>query len=108
MKTVWQAEIERAAESYRQEASQRRKLSPHDPAADALEYVARDLVERARIVGDPTSFRSVEAYAAEQGVSAQTIRNWIHAGELEARPKGRGWEIPAGARRRKGGQDVAA
>lgn len=101
MKTIWQVEIERAASSYKAEAAQRRKLSAHDQAADALEWVARDLVERARLLGDPTALRTVEEYAAEHGVSAQTVRNWIRAGELEARPKGRGWEIPAAAVRRE-------
>lgn len=108
MKTIWQTEIERAAESYRDEAMQRRKLSAHDPAADALEYVARDLVERARVLSDPTAMRSVEEYAAEHGVSAQTVRNWIRAGELEARETGRGFQIPSGATRRKRGRAHAA
>ena len=45
-------EVERAAASYRLEAEQRRKLSPHDPAADALEYVSRDLLERAKTLAD--------------------------------------------------------
>ncbi len=100
MKTIWQSEIERAAASYREEAAQRRKLSAHDPAADALEFVARDLTERARVLGDPTALRTVEEYAAEHHRSAQTIRNWIRAGELEARPNGRSWLIPASATRR--------
>lgn len=108
MKSPWHSEIERAASSYRQEAEQRRKLSKHDPAADALEYVAADLLERARVLADPTQLRTVEEYAAEHGVSAQTVRNWIHAGTLEARPEGRGWRIPAGAIRRARRDDVAA
>jgi hypothetical protein len=55
MKSVWQREIERAAESYRKDAESRRRLSRHDPVADALEYVASDLEERARILADPTA-----------------------------------------------------
>ena len=86
MKSAWQQEVERAANAYRQEAEQRRKLSPHDPAADALDYVARDLTERVRTLADPTATRTVEQFAAEKGVSAQTVRNWIHAGELDAMP----------------------
>lgn len=108
VKSVWQLEVERAADSYRAEAEQRRKLSPHDPAADALDYVARDLVERVRTLVNPAAMRTIEQYAAEVGVSAQTVRNWIRAGELEARPRGRTWNIPAGAIRRKRGQDVQA
>lgn len=108
MRSIWHAEIERACAAYRQEAEQRRRLSKHDPAADALEYVAADLTQRARILSDPTALLTVEEYAGEQGVSAQTVRNWIRTGQLEARAEGRGWRIASGTTRRKGGRRAAA
>lgn len=36
---------------------------------------------------------SVEEIAAEWGVTTQTVRNWIKAGELPARRIGRGYRI---------------
>lgn len=107
MKSVWQREVERAAESYRREAGQRRRHSPHDPVADTLEFVANDLIERARLLSDPTTLRSIEAYAAEHQVSAQTVRNWIRAGKLEAVPRGRTFLIPAGVTPPQGGRHAA-
>lgn len=101
MKTVWHREIERAADSYRKDAVSRRRLSKHDPVADALEYVAADLEERASRLADPTALRTVEEYAAEHDKAPQTIRNWIHAGELEHVSDARGFMIPAGAQRHR-------
>lgn len=101
MKTVWHREIELAAQSYRDEAEQRRRLSKVDPVADALDFVAADLKKRVEVLAAPTATRSVEEWAAEQNppVSAQTVRNWIRAGELEAFEDGRGYKIPIDARR---------
>jgi hypothetical protein len=108
MKTVWHREMERAAETYRQDAASRRRLSKHDPVADTLDYIAADLEERAGRLADPTSLRSVEDYAAEHNVAPQTIRNWIHAGELESVSNAKGFQIPSGAvRQRKRGARVA-
>lgn len=97
MKATWRIELERAISSYRAEAAQRRKLSKHDPAADALEYAANDLELRIRVLTDPTAERTPEEYAAEKGVSAQTVRNWINAGRLPARKVGRSFRIASSA-----------
>jgi hypothetical protein len=101
MKTVWHREMERAAETYRQDASSRRRLSKHDPVADTLEYIAADLEERASRLADPTALRSVEEYAAEHNVAPQTVRNWIHAGELESVSDAKGFKVPAAAIRHR-------
>lgn len=108
MKSVWHLEFERAARSYGDEAERRRLLSKHDPVADALDYIAADLLERARVLADPTALRTVEEYAAEQLVTPQTVRNWIHAGELEHTEDARGFRIPAGAMRRRKEREHAA
>lgn len=107
MKTVWHREIERAAATYRQDAAARRRMSKHDPVADTLEYIADDLEERANRLADPTSLRSVEEYAAEHSVAPQTVRNWIHAGELESVPDAKGFKVPAGAVRSRRRSRVA-
>lgn len=94
---VWAREIEKASESYREEARRRRVLSKVDPVADALEHVASDLEKRKAVLSDPAAERTPAEYAAEHGVTEQTVRNWIHAEQLEARDTPNGYRIPAGA-----------
>lgn len=102
MKSPWHIEMERAAESYANEAERRRALSRHDPVADTLDWVAADLRVRAKTLGDPTARWTVEQYAAEHGVSPQTVRNWIHAGELDYLEERGRFLIPSTAVRKRG------
>lgn len=89
------------ARDWKDEAQRRRRLSAHDQAADVLDYCAAELVEQMRPFEDPTTLLSVATFAEMRGVNSQTVRNWIHRGELDARPSGRGWLIPRGAERRR-------
>jgi excisionase family DNA binding protein len=93
---VWQREMDEAAAQYLEQAEGRRRIVPTDAVADALEYVARDLRERARQLGAPQSTRSIPEYAAERGVSAATVRRWIDQGRLRAAKERGEWRIPAG------------
>ncbi len=92
------------AEGWRREADQRRRLSRHDPVADALDYCAAELLDQLRMVDGPAAVRTVEQYAADHGVTPQTVRNWIGRGELEAYRTPHGWRVPRTARRRRGAE----
>lgn len=97
------ANIKGVAKGWTQEVERRRKITEMDPVADTLEYTASELdAEVERLLAD-FQHLTPEQYAASKGgdVTAQTVRNWIKAGELEAVRGPRGWLIPASAERRK-------
>lgn len=96
------------AVEWKQEAENRRKISKHDPVADTLDHCAEELLEHLRVVDGPGAMRSVEQYAQDYGVSPQSVRNWIHRGQLEATKTAHGWMIPRTARRRRGDDEAAA
>lgn len=93
------------AKDYRREADERRRRWSADPAADLLASVADDLDERAQLLTAAIDTLSPAEYAAQlpatQRVSEQTVRNWIHRGELDAIEGPHGYRIPRGARRKK-------
>ena len=95
--------IEHVAEGWSKEVSKRRRLTSVDPVADTLEYVAGELAAEVARLRDDCRALTPEQYAEAKGagVSAQTVRNWIRAGELDAVRGPRGWLIPAAAERRK-------
>lgn len=96
------ASVRSVAESWRQEVSRRRQFSRTDPVADALDYAASELTGEIERLERDLHYLSPEQYAELKGVSSQTIRNWINAGELEAVRDGRGrWLIPATAERKR-------
>lgn len=95
------ARFDRLAADWSKEVERRRRVTKADPVADTLDYVAGELtVELAQLREDCRTL-TPEQYGALKGVSAQSVRNWIRDGELEALRGARGWLIPAAAARRK-------
>jgi excisionase family DNA binding protein len=94
------ASFETLAKSWRNEAAKRRKVWPEDPTTSAFDYTAGELEQHARELRDGFRTLTVEQYAALHGKSPQTIRNWIHRGELEAEQHGRGYRLSPTARRK--------
>ena len=91
-----------AAKDYARMVETRRAVSGVDPISDTLEYVARDLVERAGRAEKALDRLSAEQYAALARVSPQTVCRWCRRGELPgAEHTARGWLIPQGAERAK-------
>lgn len=99
------AEVRAWADDYERDAAERRRRWAADPLADMSEFVAADLRERAKRFAAAAETLSPAEYAAampaDQRVTEQTIRNWIHRGELDAIDGPHGYRIPKGARRRK-------
>jgi hypothetical protein len=92
---------ERAAQSWRQEAEERRRISKSDPVADTLDYCAGELAVRLREAERADESLTVEQFArlADVDVTPQTVRAWIRRGELPATLTPKGWKIPRAARR---------
>ncbi len=84
-------------------ASERRQLTRHDAASDALEYCAEELEKRLDRLVDQVdeALLSPEEYGELYRVCGQTIRNWCRAGELEHERVGKKILIPRNAQRRK-------
>lgn len=100
MIAIEQAQLVQLADGWEQEATRRRQLSAHDPLADVLGYCASELRDRLQEIVSDTHFLTPEEYAAEHGVTPQTVRAWIRATQLEAVRTGTGWRIPRSASRR--------
>lgn len=102
MTDIVENEIRRTVDEWKSEARRRRAISKVDPVADALEHCATDLtarIENARIAEG--EWLTVEAYAVLPDVdrTPQTIRAWIRAGQLAARPTPRGYLVRKDERR---------
>ena len=93
------AAVTALAESWREEAARRRQLSKHDPVADALVYCADEAKVTLAPFTAPDAVLTVEQFAADQGVTPQAVRNWIHRGELPATKTPHGYRIARAARR---------
>lgn len=87
--------------AWRTEAAHRRAISRVDPIADTLEYCAVEMDERLRDVALEIEYLNAEEYADQPHirVTAQSVRNWIRAGQLPAIQGPKGWLIPKGATR---------
>ena len=72
------------AETWRDEATRRRKISPTDPVADTMEFCATELLDHLQGVDRQTHWLGSEDFAQLHGVTPQTVRNWIRNSELEA------------------------
>jgi hypothetical protein len=72
----------------------------HDPIADTLVHCAEELAEQIRLLETESEWLTPEEYGAQlkPKVSGQTVRNWIHRGELKAEHGTNGYMI---ARRTK-------
>lgn len=94
------AVIRRIVSQWREEVGKRQARSKHDPGAEILDSCAAEIEEAIRQVDAPGAMRTVEQWARENGVTEQTVRNYIHRGELEgAVLLAHGWRIPRTARR---------
>ena len=100
-KPRWQLGLEELALRYRSEAAARRKATPMDPAADALDYAAGCAEEKTAELLAPTRMLTPAQYAAEQEppVDESTVRRWCAQGQLENEKDGKSYRIPAGAKR---------
>jgi hypothetical protein len=94
------ASARQLAETWGKEAASRRRFTPHDPVADALDVCASELLAELTRVADATRLLTVEQYAKAQGMSESTVRRSCARGELAGEKNGAGeWMIPRDARR---------
>lgn len=93
--------LEALVQEYRETAATRRKVTPGDPGADALDYAAARAEEKVRTLDQPTAMLTPAQWAAEQErpVDESTVRRWCARGELDCERDGKTYWIPAGARR---------
>src|SRR4051812_45954362 len=84
------------------EAGHRRRVSAVDPAANAMEFCARELRKEIERVDRETAYLTVSDFAKTKCVSESTVRRLCAGGELEGALKGfdGDWRIPRNARRR--------
>lgn len=95
---VWSS-LRALAKSYREEAKNRRKVVPTDPAADALDFAAEELVQHVKQLEAATEWLTTSEYAQMHGVSSQTVRNWCEKRRLEGAELLQGeWRIPRSAK----------
>lgn len=102
IKPRWQLGLEELAAELRAEADRRRRWTPADPAADALDQAAAKCEEKTAELLAPTRVLTPAEYGAEHEppVHESTVRRWCDAGELDHEKDGKLYRIPAGARRR--------
>jgi hypothetical protein len=86
--------VEGVAKTWRKEAEERRRISKSDPIADTLDYCAGELAARLRAIAADAQLESVEQRAKREGVTVQTIREWIRTGQLGAQHGPKGYRIP--------------
>ena len=89
-------------ETWTKETERRREISRLDPVADTLEHCANEMGELLNSLENSSEWLTPEEYALTvkpRPVSAQTVRNWIHRGELKASDSARGFIIHRSARR---------
>lgn len=113
VKPRWLQEIESGLTQLDDEVRRRRNVSTVDPVADGIAYAASELKTRVGTLIAPGRELTPAEWGAEQDppVVEQTVRNWIKAGELEARMTSHGYRVLATAVRAKrtaGGSDAAA
>ncbi len=89
-------------QTWTDETARRRQISKLDPVADTLEHCAEEMTELLDSLEKGSEWLTPEEYALAvkpRPVSAQTVRNWIHRGELKASDSARGFVIHRSARR---------
>lgn len=91
--------VERVAKTWRDEAVKRRGISKSDPVADTLDYCAGEIAARIRAVAAESALETVEQRAKREGVTPQTVREWIRKNELPAQHGAKGYRIPREAQR---------
>jgi predicted transcriptional regulator len=90
-----------AASRWRKEATQRLRISQHDPVSETLQYCAAEIEEEMRALDAPGAMRTVEQYAKDHAVTPQTVRNWIRRGQLKADRTPHGYMIQHTAQRQR-------
>lgn len=101
MRDVLTPMINGITRSWKLEAAQRKKRTPNDAVAEAMESCASEMEsELARVLRE-TAMLSVAQYAKQHGVDASTVRRLCVRGQLEGAEKGvdNEWRIPRDARR---------
>ncbi len=87
------------AGSWAEDAERRRKVTPGDPAAAALDFAADELRQHLVELERDLAWLSTGEYAITRGVSEQTVRNWCEQHRLPGAERIRGnWRIPCSAR----------
>ncbi len=95
-------------DGWRAEAARRRRISATDPVADTLEHCAGELHAHVHELDGDTVWLGPEGYAELHHVTAQTVRNWIRHGELDATRTAAGaWRIRRAAERKRHLRSVA-
>jgi len=87
---------ERLAADWEHDARARRRLTPHDLAADTLDYCASALRQALVQVAEAFVELTTAEYAALHGKKEPTVRRWCASGAVRARRSGRTWLIAAG------------
>ena len=102
-KNRWLREIETGLDQLAEECRRRKGISNVDPVADGIAYATSELRARLTTLTAPGQELTPAEWGAEQDppVTEQCVRNWIKAGELEARRGPKGFLVLAGAERRK-------
>jgi hypothetical protein len=89
------ASIRSQCKAWEKEAAHRRAISSSDPVADTLIWCASELEEAIRLLENDSEWLTPEEYGAQYKpeISGQTVRNWIHRGELKAEHTAKGYRI---------------
>lgn len=103
VKPRWLQEIDSGLTQLDDEVRRRRDVSTVDPVADGIAYAVSELKTRVGTLTAPGRELTPAEWGAEQDppVVEQTVRNWIKAGELEARTSPHGYRVLATAVRMK-------
>lgn len=84
------------ADRWLSEVALRRKISKHDPVAEALEFCASELAEELRMYDAPDATCTVLEFAREHGVSGACVRRWARVGKVDAIRTPKGYRIKRG------------
>lgn len=101
------AAMRKIADEWKSDAAKRKKLTATDPVADALEYCADEVIDQIQTLKLNKHTLTVKEYADMKGKSPQTIRNWIHRGELDAAQVDGDFRIPSNAVRQAAAQKAS-
>ncbi len=78
---------------WRSNAEDRRRFTPNDPVADAIDALAARLEEVTKTIERDSEIVTAEVYAALHGVTPQTVRGWCRTGELSHVRSGKKYSI---------------
>ena len=90
------SKVKATSKTWRDEAKRRRGISKSDPVADALDYCAGEITTVLELVASQPRPFTVDEFARDGRVTAQTVRTWIRDGVVPATLGAHGYEIPRG------------